>query len=159
MRGTEWFAGDANEMKKDIDAIVDNFTPQSTGLPSEYVLAQCAKMNELTELTELSVEEKIQRLTEVVYKLQEEVHGLKLLNKSLTKSNKSQNTQHITPVQPMAKTMYECPRCAYRTQQKNMMRRHLYSLKKQCSITKTDVTLTDNDKEYILANQVWCPQS
>jgi hypothetical protein len=38
-----------------------------------------------------------------------------------------------------------------------MMRRHLYTLKKPCPATNLDIDLTDDIKEYILANQVWRP--
>ena len=58
---------------------------------------------------------------------------------------------------PKPKAIYKCPRCGYTTNQKNMMRRHLYLLKKPCAGSVNVVTLTDEIKEHILENREWHP--
>ena len=55
------------------------------------------------------------------------------------------------------KVLYKCPRCEYETNQKNMMRRHLYLLKKPCPGSTVPLELTNEIKEYILANRIWHP--
>lgn len=52
---------------------------------------------------------------------------------------------------------YECPRCGYDVDKKFCMRRHLYHSKNLCPAIKNDITLTDEIKEYILANRVYKP--
>lgn len=51
--------------------------------------------------------------------------------------------------------LYQCPRCGYKTNQKNMMRRHLYQLKKQCPGTVSTIDLDDDIKQHVLANRIW----
>lgn len=52
------------------------------------------------------------------------------------------------------KIEYKCPRCGFQTNQKNMMRRHLFLLKKQCPGIFQDIELTHEMKDYILANRL-----
>ncbi len=50
---------------------------------------------------------------------------------------------------------YTCISCGHTTEYRNDMRRHFYKRKKQCPMTLTHVVLTDEIKEYILANRVY----
>jgi hypothetical protein len=46
---------------------------------------------------------------------------------------------------------YQCPRCGYCTRQKNDIRRHFFK-RKLCPALKHDVEMTNEIKEYVLAN-------
>jgi hypothetical protein len=50
---------------------------------------------------------------------------------------------------------YICPRCAYQTSNKTHMHKHFTGLKKVCAATQADVELTEEVKEYVLANRVY----
>jgi hypothetical protein len=50
---------------------------------------------------------------------------------------------------------YTCPRCAYACDDKSYMRKHLYKVKHTCPAIADDLALTDDVKEYILANRVY----
>lgn len=52
---------------------------------------------------------------------------------------------------------YVCPRCGYKTLQKNDMRRHLYSKKRVCPGIISKVDLTDEIKQDIMDNHVYHP--
>jgi hypothetical protein len=52
------------------------------------------------------------------------------------------------------KVPYTCPRCGYTSPQKIHMYKHLYLLKKPCSAVVEDIKMTDDNKEYILANRI-----
>jgi coenzyme F420-reducing hydrogenase alpha subunit len=56
---------------------------------------------------------------------------------------------------PQAKHPYECIVCGYSTPRKKDMRNHLYNLKKPCPRLANDIELTDEIKEYILANRIY----
>lgn len=53
----------------------------------------------------------------------------------------------------MSKVPYECIRCNYSTSHKPSMRNHLYKAKKVCPASHNDIELTDEIKDYILANR------
>jgi hypothetical protein len=53
------------------------------------------------------------------------------------------------------KDPYKCPSCGYETPQKNDMRKHLFTLKKQCPRSKMDIELTPQIKDFILTNRVY----
>lgn len=53
------------------------------------------------------------------------------------------------------KPLYNCIRCGYETRQKNMMRRHLYENKKTCPALLNYIEMTNDIKEYILANRIY----
>jgi hypothetical protein len=55
------------------------------------------------------------------------------------------------------KRPYTCPCCGYTTTNKTDMRRHLYSNIKSCPKLLNDIELTDEIKDYILANRVYDP--
>lgn len=52
---------------------------------------------------------------------------------------------------------YVCPRCGYKTLQKNDMRRHLYSKKRICPSIRLKIDLTDEVKQDIMDNHVYHP--
>ncbi len=52
---------------------------------------------------------------------------------------------------------YTCPRCGYVAQQKGHMRKHLFTLQKQCPATQNVIELTEEIKEHILNNRVYHP--
>lgn len=49
---------------------------------------------------------------------------------------------------------YKCVCCGYSTPHKGHMRMHLYK-KRPCPMTENEVELTNDVKEYILANRVY----
>ena len=53
------------------------------------------------------------------------------------------------------KEPYTCPSCGYKTERKNFMKNHLYTLKKPCPKLVNDIELTIEIKEYILTNRKW----
>lgn len=55
----------------------------------------------------------------------------------------------------MKKEPYCCIRCNYVTPLKGDMNKHLYKLKKTCPATKNDIELTNEIKDYILANRIY----
>lgn len=50
---------------------------------------------------------------------------------------------------------YTCPRCNFKTRNKEDMRRHLYKREKPCSGVISNIELTDEIKQYILANRIY----
>lgn len=52
---------------------------------------------------------------------------------------------------------YTCPRCDYTTNDRSHMRYHLYNKKKPCPCTNQNIELTDEIKEFILANKIYKP--
>ena len=50
---------------------------------------------------------------------------------------------------------YKCPCCGYETNNKAYMKKHLYTLKKPCPKLVNDIHLTNEIKDYILANRTW----
>lgn len=50
---------------------------------------------------------------------------------------------------------YQCPRCLYQTRLKGDIRRHFYRLKTPCYSSLTNLTLTDDIKEYVLSNRTY----
>lgn len=52
---------------------------------------------------------------------------------------------------------YLCPRCGYKTHHKSAMRMHFYDRVKVCTATLKDVALTQEVKEYVLANKIYHP--
>lgn len=51
------------------------------------------------------------------------------------------------------KEPYECIRCGYTVQRKDCITHHLYKLKKPCPAVKNNIELTDEIKQFILANR------
>ena len=56
------------------------------------------------------------------------------------------------------KDEYKCPCCGYQTQNRSFMRKHFYALKKPCPKTKNVIDLTNEIKEFVLANRIWTSQ-
>lgn len=52
---------------------------------------------------------------------------------------------------------YQCPRCGYNVDKKYCMRRHLYRTKNICPAITENINLTDEIKEYVLANRIYKP--
>jgi predicted RNA-binding Zn-ribbon protein involved in translation (DUF1610 family) len=52
---------------------------------------------------------------------------------------------------------YQCPRCGYDVNNKYCMRRHLYLSKNTCPALNNNIELTEDIKEYILANRIYKP--
>ena len=59
---------------------------------------------------------------------------------------------HITS---MSMKPYTCPRCGYETNHRTSIRNHLFNKTKCCPALENDVILTDEIKEYILANRIY----
>ena len=55
----------------------------------------------------------------------------------------------------MHNKLYTCPRCGYKTLQRNDMRRHLYEKKKVCPSQVQELELTNDIKDNILDNRVY----
>lgn len=55
----------------------------------------------------------------------------------------------------MTRTFYTCPRCGYKTIQKNSIRRHLHHREKLCPPIACDIDLTDLVKQSVLDNHVY----
>ncbi len=55
----------------------------------------------------------------------------------------------------MSSKKYECIRCGYSTKIKSHMRDHLFKKIKPCPATENDIDLTEQIKEYILANRIY----
>lgn len=51
--------------------------------------------------------------------------------------------------------LYTCIRCGYIIEFKSSMNKHLYKTKKQCPATSNDIELTNEIKDYILANRIY----
>lgn len=62
----------------------------------------------------------------------------------------AKKTRKTKPKQP-----YKCPRCGYETTHKPDMRKHLYTLKKECPGLINDIELTEEIKQKILKNRVY----
>jgi hypothetical protein len=58
-------------------------------------------------------------------------------------------------VKHMKKKLYSCIRCAYSTNQKTHMYKHLYQLKKTCPGIKNVIELTDEIKQHIMDNRIY----
>lgn len=56
---------------------------------------------------------------------------------------------------PYKKEPYLCPRCGYETIRKDLMRKHLYNLKKPCPGQKNKIELTEPIKQEILRDRVY----
>ena len=54
-----------------------------------------------------------------------------------------------------AKLPYTCPSCGYETVQKNDMKKHFYKVLKPCPKQLNNIDLTDDIKEFILANRIY----
>ena len=52
------------------------------------------------------------------------------------------------------KEPYACPCCGYQTEKKTFMMNHLYTLRKPCPKLNNDIELTEETKQYILANRI-----
>lgn len=52
---------------------------------------------------------------------------------------------------------YQCPRCGYSVDKKYCMRRHLFLSKNVCPALNENLEMTDDIKEYILANRIYKP--
>ena len=50
---------------------------------------------------------------------------------------------------------YTCPRCGYTTQHRTSIRNHLFNKTKTCPALENDIVLTDDIREYILANRIY----
>lgn len=48
---------------------------------------------------------------------------------------------------------YLCPRCGYASERKDAMKRHFYNKVRNCPAAKNDIELTDEIKQYVLANR------
>jgi hypothetical protein len=59
------------------------------------------------------------------------------------------------PTKIIKKDPYNCIRCGYNAQQKIHMKYHLYDLKKACPCLLNNIELTDDIKEFILANRIY----
>ena len=57
------------------------------------------------------------------------------------------------------KPPYKCPCCGYETEKKSAIIKHFYNLKKLCPKLLNDIELTDEIKEYILANRIYIPNN
>jgi hypothetical protein len=57
----------------------------------------------------------------------------------------------------MPKIPYHCPRCGYETIQKNSMRIHLLQKKSACPTLESTLELTEEIKQYVLANRIFKP--
>lgn len=55
----------------------------------------------------------------------------------------------------MKNDLYTCVRCGYQTDRKSNINYHLYKTKRQCPATKNDIELTNEIKDYILANRIF----
>lgn len=55
----------------------------------------------------------------------------------------------------MKKEPYCCIRCGYTTEKKYHIHKHLYLLKKQCPTISNDIELTNEIKDYIIANRIY----
>ena len=56
-----------------------------------------------------------------------------------------------------ARHPYTCPRCGYANARKDMMRRHLFDIKKTCPPTSQPVELTEHVKNVILEDRIYRP--
>ena len=57
----------------------------------------------------------------------------------------------------ITKNPYTCPRCGYNTKRKDLMRRHLETLKAPCMPTLSRVVLDDEIKDMIMTERVYTP--
>lgn len=55
------------------------------------------------------------------------------------------------------KLPYTCPACGYETIQKNDMNKHFYKVLKPCPKQLNNIDLTDDIKEFVLANRIYHP--
>lgn len=55
----------------------------------------------------------------------------------------------------MNNQQYTCPRCGYASNKSSNFRNHLYKRQRQCPIIVNDVELTNDIKEYLMANRIY----